>query len=131
MSYTIRISKEGYNVLTETNPRNLIFDGSLNHLKTAFSGTISKTLNGNTAISQSVTHGLSVLPLVIGFFRQSGQSRWYITMSAAKATIFKRPLIDLNVGTAVDATKVTFFFINDNSSSRTIELQYEVLYEGV
>jgi len=131
MAQKIVISKSGYNALTETEPRNLIFNSSLNHLKTANSGTITKTLAGGANTSQNVAHGLSVLPLVIGFFRQSGQAEWYITMSAAAAVIFSRPLIDLNVAVGVDATNITFYFINDNAAQRTIELQYEFLYEGI
>ena len=130
MTQKIVISKAGFNVLTETDPRNLILDSALNNLKTATSGTISKTLSGGTNTSQAVTHGLGILPLVLGFFRQSGQSEWFITMSAAYLVMFSRPLIDLNVAITVDLTYVTFFFTNDNVASRTIELQYEILYEG-
>lgn len=130
MTVVLRITKPTYNALTETNPRNFIFSSDFNHLKTAASGTISKTLAGNTSTSQTVAHGLSVLPLVLGYFRQSGEDEWYITMSAAAAVILTRPLIDLNVAAAVDSTYVTFFFINDNAAQRTIELRYEILYEG-
>lgn len=130
MAIKIIITKAGYNALTETDPRNLIFDSSLNYLKTAGSGSITKTLSGNSTDSQSVAHGLGYYPLVSGFYRNTSDGNWFIIMSTPAATVLSRPLTDLNVGVGVTTSNLVFYFINDNASSREIEVQYEYFYEG-
>jgi hypothetical protein len=130
MGQKIIVSKATFNALTETDPRNLIFSSDLNSLKTAGSGTIQKTLSGNSSTSETVAHGLSISPLVLGYFRNTANSNWFIIMSQPAAEILSRPLIDLNVSVEVDTTNLKFYFFNDNASSRTIELQYEFFYEG-
>ena len=74
MSYKIAISKPGYNVLTETDPNNLIFSSDYGTLKYFTSGslTISVSVAANTqySVSNSIVHNLGYLPFTIVFGNQ-------------------------------------------------------------
>lgn len=132
MTQVIKITKAGFNVLTENDPRNFIFDSTLNHLKTAGSGTIVKTIAANSIGSETVAHGLGILPLVTGYFRDTvtNNGRWYITMSQPVDVVLSRPLAEINVSHSIDTTNIYFYFINDYAVSHEIELKYEFFYEG-
>ena len=130
MATALKITKPTFNVLTEGSAKNFIFDSSLNHLKTAGSGIISKTVGAGGILSQSVAHGLAVKPMVVGYWRDTADTKWYITMSQPITATLSRQVTDLNVSHTVDATNIVFYFHNDNGSSHTIQLKYEFLYEG-
>lgn len=129
MSYGIRISKAGYDVVQETDPKNMIFDSDYNHLKTAGSGTLTKTVGTGSSSITEVTHTLGVRPLVIAYFHKDGINKWYICMAQPETTS-TRQYEDFNVEVYVTTTKVTFNFINSSGSSVDFELKYEYFYEG-
>lgn len=67
MTQKIAISKPGYNVLTTTNPANLIFSSDYNTLKYYASGNISITIDagaGDIAGHNTITHSLGYHPYV-------------------------------------------------------------------
>lgn len=70
MSNKIKIAKPGYNVLTETNPDNLIFSSDYNTLKYYLSGsiTVNWTDDGNL-YTQTVAHNLGYIPFFIAFIQ--------------------------------------------------------------
>ncbi len=71
MGYKIAISKSGFNVLTETNPDNLIFSSDYNTLKYYVSGSGSVTITASGAgqfdNTATVSHGLGYRPFFSGY----------------------------------------------------------------
>ncbi len=69
MAYKLNISKPGFNVLTETDPNNLIFSSDYNTLKYFISGTITLVYNSApttlTNYSTTVSLGLSYNPVIL------------------------------------------------------------------
>jgi len=66
MGYKIAISKAGYNVLTETDPNNLIFSSDYNTLKYDIAGTLSFNMGGSGSkyydYTAEVLHNLGYIP---------------------------------------------------------------------
>lgn len=129
MSYGIRVSKAGYDVVQETNPKNMIFDSDLNHLKTAGNGTLTKTVGSGSSSTTAVNHSLGIRPLVLAYFREAGDTRWFICMAQPETTQ-TRQYENYNVEVYVSTTQITFNFINSGGSSVDFELKYEYFYEG-
>lgn len=130
MSYGIRISKAGYDVVQETDPKNMIFDSDYNHLKTAGSGTLTKTVGASSSSTTTVNHSLGVRPLVLAYFHKDGVNKWYICMAQPETTQ-TRQYEQFNVEVYVSTTQIIFNFINSSvGSSVDFELKYEYFYEG-
>ena len=65
MTWKAKISKPGFNVLTETNPDNLIFSSDYNTLKYYASGNNNVSLNGNGSTQRAqvtIVHNLGYIP---------------------------------------------------------------------
>ncbi len=132
MVFQLKISKPTYNALTETDPRNLVFDASLNHLKTVSYGSFEREVNSGYEedyVTVSITHGLGIKPMVIGYFRDTATNNWKITMTQIAPVIPCRS--QFNVEVYVDSTYVKFRIQNYSGSTKTIEVQYEIFYEGI
>jgi hypothetical protein len=130
MAIVIKITKPTYNVLTATDPRQFIFDSTLNHLKTSGSGSFTRTVTAGNSTVVAVAHGLGYKPLVLSYFRSTANSNWFISMTQIEPTNSRLGL-NCNVELYVDTTYVYFKINNyDGSSSFTIEVQYEIFFEG-
>jgi len=130
MAQKIVITKAGFNALTESDNRNKIFDSDLNHLKTAQSGTMSLAPAANSTVPGTATHSLGYRPLVMAYFRTSDDAnKWYISMTQPEITQ-PRELTDLNVEIISGTTDVVFNALNDTASAGTVDIQYEIFYEG-
>jgi hypothetical protein len=109
MTYKIAISKENYNVLSESNPNNLIFSSDFNTLKYYASG--SRTVNISAGEGEAylgyevITHGLGYNPFFIAYVKDSdimtnyqpvgiyfsddpNGHRWYFVYSTTTKLIF-------------------------------------------
>lgn len=130
MSYGIKITKRGYDVQTEVNPKNFIFHSDFNHLKTSSSGEVNIDNVSTSSNSEiSIAHGLGIRPLVIAYWRELADSKWFIVMSNPEQTTVRR-LTDLNVEVYVDITNVYFNAQNQSGSTKSFVIKYEIFYEG-
>ena len=81
MSYKIVISKPTKEVLTETNPNNLIFSSDYNTLKYYLSGNATATIltDANPFAQEDtiITHNLGYRPFFVAFIKESGLTRYY------------------------------------------------------
>jgi hypothetical protein len=130
MTYVLKITKPTYDVLTETDARNFIFNSDLNHLKTYGSINFQRTVTAGNSTIVTVAHGLGYKPLVLAYFRSTANSNWFITMTQVEATSSRLGL-NCNVELYVDSTYVYFKINNyDASATFTIEVKAEVFFEG-
>ena len=67
MSNVIKIARPGRDVLTETDPNELIFDSSLNTFKIIAEGSLSNQLIDTDPKTITVPHGQSIIPSVYAF----------------------------------------------------------------
>jgi hypothetical protein len=126
----VKISKPGYNVLTETDDRNLIFNSESNHLKTFSSGSFQQTFGtafGTAA--QAVSHSLGYRPLVMAFYRNTTNSNYFMP-GANLDNFYLRIGVNADVGINVDSTYAYFYLSKYAGSAGTIEVKYEIFYEG-
>lgn len=76
MGYKIAVSKSRFNVLTETDPNNLIFSSDYNTLKYDIAGTLSFSMGGSGSQyyenSSEITHNLGYVPFFWAEGRLSG-----------------------------------------------------------
>jgi len=126
----LRISKSTYSAITETDPRNLIFDSGLNHLKTSTPGSFSRTLAGGANTVVTVAHGLGINPLAMAYFNETSNSKWLVSSSVAPSTSGFRYSADVSLSIYCDTTNVYFKLLNGVGSSRTVDVEYEIFYEG-
>lgn len=130
MAFQLKISKPDNNVLTTTDPKNLIFDASLNHLKTALYGSFQRTVDsGYDKTTVSVEHGLGGKPLAVAYFRDTSTGDWQIAFTQIAAVLPCRS--NFNCEISVDSTYVKFMVSNYSGSTKTFEVKYEIFYEGV
>ena len=71
MAQKIRISKPGYNVLTETDLDNIVFDSLYDTLKYYASGSVDVTVSGSS-VEATVTHNLGYIPFFTCFVNKYG-----------------------------------------------------------
>lgn len=130
MAQKIVITKAGFNALTETDPKNFIFDSSLNHLKTTQSGSVTLTIGTSSTAQGTVTHSLGYRPLVLAYFNdRADTAKWYNCMTQPEVTNTRRSTL-LNVEIVSGTGNVVFNGINRKSSIGTVDIQYEIFYEG-
>jgi len=129
MAIVGKITKSTFNVLTESDPKNFIFDSSLNHIKTSGSGNFQRTVTAGNSTVVSVAHGLGYKPLVLAYFRSTANNNWFISVAQIEPTN-ARLNINFNVELYVDTTYVYFKINNYSGVTYTIEVQYEIFFEG-
>lgn len=127
----IKVSKEGYDVLEETDKRNFIFDSDYNHLKTAGSGSFQKTLGNGSSTTETIAHGLGYRPLILCYWMEDSKAKWRIA-NADPEKSETRPETNANVTIYCDTTNIYFEVYNGYGSggNRTFTIQYEFFYEG-
>lgn len=127
----IKIAKPGFNVETEDDPNNLVFDSRLNHLKNKLAGSFTQTVANGATYTKTVAHGLTGKhPLCMAYFRDTSASNWYITMSTYVTPFLNRKSIGLHVEIYSDTTNVYIKVRNSSGSSKEVEVQYEIFYEN-
>lgn len=129
MATVIKISKEGFDVEKETDPKNFIFDSTYNHLKTAGSGSFSETLNDSSNTTKTIAHGLSYRPLAMAFWSDDVDNVTRITNSNPENSVGRQGT-NSEVVLYCDATNVYFKIFNDSGQQATFTVQYEYFYEG-
>jgi len=131
MTNVLKIAKPGFNSLTETNPKNLIFDSSLNHLKNKIAGSFTQTIAAGGNYTETVAHGLgSVHPLCMAYFRDTSTNNWLIALTEFGVNSSDRKSTEFSVEIFTDTTNVKIKVINNFATSKTIEVQYEIFYEN-
>lgn len=126
------ISKPGFDVLTETDPQNFIFDSELNHLKTAGYGTVTLTAGSAGTQVQTVAHSLGYQPLVLAYYHNTvtNSDRWFITTTIFPSTGISRLSTNDSVAAFAGTGSIGFLYKNQAGSAGTVELLYEYFYEG-
>ena len=62
----VRLAKAGYDAVTDEDNSHYIFSSDFNLIRIAATGVVTLTIpNGETGIAAQVTHGLSVIPMVL------------------------------------------------------------------
>lgn len=115
----IKIAKPGYNVLTETNPDNLIYSSDYDTLKYHASGEAQVSVSGSPA-EVTVAHGLGYAPFFIAYvdtFSPSGLSQVPGDAISANYTI---------ANVYADATNITFRVDTNLATPRTFTFQYKI-----
>lgn len=120
MAQKLIVSKSGFDALTETDPRNLIFDSSLNYLKTSQSGSITLASTTGDTVYGTVSHNLGYRPLTLAYFNIPGDNKWYINFSSGFSQNPQFNLFDNN----------TVIFSYAPIDPGTAQVLYEIFYEG-
>lgn len=78
MAFKINITKAGYNVLTETNPDNLIFSSDYNTFKYAAAGVINFTIaaGGASATEYTLNHNFGYIPVAQAYYTDNTISKY-------------------------------------------------------
>ena len=131
MTNVLKIAKPGFDPLT-ADPKDLIFDSTLNHLKNKIAGSFTQTIAAFSSYTETVAHGLgAVHPLCMAYFRDTSNNNWLISLAVKISSPPGRKSSLLNCEIYTDTTNVYVKAINNNASSKTIEVQYEIFYENV
>lgn len=129
MGIVFKTTKPGYDVLSEDDPNNFIFNSEFNHLKTYSSSNFTSTVASLSEVTVPVAHNLGYRPLVMCYFRNTANNKWFIN-SAQPDVIEDRYSILANVSVSVDTTNVYFRVSNTSGASMDIQVKYEIFYEG-
>lgn len=130
MSYKLVITKPGFDATSGTvADKDKIFDSNLNHLKTAYSGSLNLTASASSTSYGTVTHNLGYVPLSLSYFKtnQTGDN-YLITMS--NTTSQQRGFYSMGASCYASTTNVFFMFDNKSGSAGTADILYEIFFEG-
>lgn len=109
MTQVIKVSKQGVNVGTATDPNDFIFDSELNTFKIIATGTALGTIAQNTLGTISTAHGQSYIPTVNGFALKQGHSGNLV--GTGGSVIFLRGSYGFK-SLSADGTNIHFEIIN-------------------
>ena len=123
MNQKILVSKPGYNVITETNPNNLIFSSDYDTLKYYSSGNVTLDLNGGTTVEGTITHNLGYAPFFAVYASLgSPQTNW----SNVPVILDDYPIAWIFFSAWVDATKLYIRSTADSVKSMTLISYYKI-----
>lgn len=117
----IAITKDGYNVLKETNPNNFIFRSDLNTFKIIKTGSVFFTVSGSSTEVKTTPHGLTYIPGCFAFARKNGStivigpSQFRLGVATDNYKLFS---------VWADSVNLNFEIRNDNGGSMNIEIRY-------
>jgi len=81
MTHLLKISKSGYNVLTETNPNNLVFSSAYNTLKYYHSGSTACSITSGASPQNQefdiYTHNLGYYPFFTACMKFDADTSYY------------------------------------------------------
>jgi len=129
MSFKIKVSKSGFDVLDATDAKNFIFDSDFNHLKTAGSGSYTQAMDTTDRHTTTIAHGLAYRPLAMAYWRDTANSKWLIASADPEDTV-GRHSINASCGLYCDATNIYIRLWNYTGGTTTFEVKYEFFYEG-
>lgn len=126
MTQTIKVSKSGRNVLTETDPNAFIFDSTKNTFKIIATGkaTFSVDDTGGSFVEYTVAHNQNYIPLVIGFLRYGSDQEVYAPNNI-KVDVFDA--IEMNSSICADKTNVIFRIYNDTGGTVSVKVKYYII----
>ena len=125
-----KIAKPGFDPIT-ADPKDLIFDSTLNHLKNKLAGSFTQTIASTGTYTETIAHGLgSVHPLCMAYFRDTSTDNWLIVLTEFGVNAIDRKTTEFSVEIYTGTTNVYIKVKNNYASSKTIEVQYEIFYEN-
>jgi hypothetical protein len=132
----LRISKPGYDVLTETNPNNLIVDGTYAGLGMYQTGTV--VVSGNTKVTVAYSNPLGNIPFVMmqyartsdavggGFYYESNTTSYIEDTIPASRVYETTPNSSVCIGLDYYVSTSNLYIYNRDTSARTI--RYVIFY---
>jgi hypothetical protein len=124
MSYGIRISKSGYNALTESDVNNYIFHSDYNTFKIVKTGNGSFTVTGSSTEDKTITHNYGTRVGFIVFFEHPNSRITYMN-SLVDDGSSTSPLIVRGIPPISNSTNsITFRVSNSNANNRTLKYNY-------
>jgi hypothetical protein len=129
MALVVKVSKPGYDVEGETEPRNFIFNSNYNHLKTTVSGSFTQTVAIASNETKTISHGLTYRPLAIAYWRDTADNKWLLTNSNPENSASRQSGTGGEVVLYVDTSNL-YIKMFANASEKTFEVKYEIFFEG-
>lgn len=121
MTTGFKISKPGYNALTETDPNNLVISSDFGTLKYHISGTVQLAVSGSS-IETSVTHGLGYIPFFVTYYKNPALT----TRFSQTPEVFESlPSNYSYIESYADSTKV-YFTVHTNTLNATVTFHYKI-----
>lgn len=121
MTTVFRVSKQGEDALTETDPNSFIFNSSLNTFKILATGTAGGTINSGTT-TFTVAHNQGATPAVYAFAKFPDG---YVAMPDEKPRDEADPINRYWRG-EVDSTNMYFVFYRGTASNYSATVSYYV-----
>lgn len=120
MSITLRVSKEGYDVKSESDLDNLIFSSEYGTLKYHASGTVEVSANGSDA-EETVAHGLGYTPFFITYANSPANTSRFSMTPIVFQDVSNYTYIE---GYADDT--YLYFTIHTNSAVIDVDFYYKI-----
>lgn len=116
--YGFRVSKEGFDVLTEADDKNMSITSKLNALKEYVAGNTTVATDGSGNATKTIAHNLSYIPQFFAFAKYD-DGTWYPTNSNIMQTV-----------TYADSTNI-YIKVLGMSASTTYSLYYIIFHDEV
>lgn len=120
MSYVLKVSKAGYNAITETNPNNLIFSSEYNTLKYYSSGSASLSVSGADTETY-ITHSLGYEPVFFVYCN----SPVFTSRYSMTPVVFEDFNVYSYIESYADSNKI-YFTVHTNTLTATVTFLYKI-----
>ena len=121
MTYKIAVTKSGFDVLTETNPNNFIFNSDYNTFKIISEGTMLNQYVSSDLDTFTYVHNLGYIPGVFAFVSFSGKASLPEETEYGNLDRWWYPIIT--------STKVDFVFRCNTSCGYYVNIKYYIFAE--
>lgn len=118
-----KVSKQGVNALSSTNPNDYIFHSDLNTFKILSAGNLSSQTVNAEPTTFTVAHGQSFTPAVYGFAKFPDG---YVCQAGSKERADNTRPIERYWRLEVDATNIRFIFYKGSTANYNVDIKYYV-----
>lgn len=120
MAYKLRVSKAGFNAISESNLNNIVYDSDYDTLKYYSNGSINLPVNAANT-ETTVTHGLGYVPFFIVYF----QNPVFTTRYSMTPHVFEDVSNYAYLSAYADSNNI-YFSAHTNSLTATVTFLYKI-----
>lgn len=130
--YGVKISRDGYDVLTAEDPRDLVFSSEYSTVKIAQQGSGQIVVSGSGTAGATISHNLGFVPMGMVYLENTPSSgRWYFGSGYYPSEAVGVHIENTNPSTSLLGTSdFTFVAVNDATASQTANYYYYIFADN-
>ncbi|KXB08831.1 hypothetical protein AKJ59_00435 [candidate division MSBL1 archaeon SCGC-AAA385M02] len=127
--YGLRVSKPGYDVLTDAD-KYMVFSSKFDDaFKARYSGSTTLTISDGGTANTSYTHSYNAIPAFLAYYKDPTDNK-YLMCAGNENSWWILSSTDILCTAKVDSSNIYFYGRNDSGSQQTINIYFHLFYEA-